>query len=142
MIPDRVLDSVAEHEGFRESVYLDHLGNPTIGYGTRIEEIELDEETARAWLVRELEEKFDRLIGVIGFADLSQVRQGVILEMAYQMGVGGVLRFRRMWKAIRHTDWDAAADEMKDSRWYRDQTTARAGKLARRMRLDKWDVAP
>lgn len=136
---ERLLGSVKKHEGFRPRVYLDHLGNPTIGYGTRVNEIELDEQTAEMWLLNELLEKRERLCSVMGFEVLSEVRQDVILEMAYQMGVGGVLRFKRMWAAIHAGRWDEAADEMLDSRWHREQTPERAWLLSQRMRTNHWE---
>jgi len=140
MIPPRLIESVKKHEGFRREVYLDHRGNPTIGYGTRVNEIEIDETTGEEWLLRELLEKMGRLQSVTGFDELSPIRQDVILEMAYQMGVGGVLKFKRMWLAIRSGRFHEAADEMLDSRWHREQSPERAWLLSQRMRLDHWEV--
>lgn len=134
MISQDLLDSIKEHEGFSPTAYKDSRGFDTIGYGTRVTEIEVDEATAEAWLIREVEEKEARLKHVNGWHRMDLFRRDIILEMAYQMGVGGVLRFRRMWDAIRDQDWDRAADEMLDSRWARTQTPRRAGRLALRMR--------
>ena len=44
------IEELKEDEGFRATVYLDHLGLPTIGYGTRIEEIVVSKKTALEWL--------------------------------------------------------------------------------------------
>jgi hypothetical protein len=54
------------------------------------------------------------------------------------MGVSGVMKFSRMWAAIRGEAWDRAADEMLDSKWAKDQTPRRAAVLAWRFRHDKW----
>lgn len=138
MMRPRLVSSVKRHEGFVPEVYTCPAGYPTIGYGTRINEIELEESTAEKWLVRELEEKHERLVGVFGFAEMDTVRQDVILEMCYQLGVGGCLRFKNMWAAIRVQDFERAADEMLDSRWAREQTPERARKLAAKMRSGVW----
>ena len=60
-------------------------------------------------------------------------RRAVLLSMAYQMGVDGLMKFKNMWAAINRQDWDDAADQMLDSKWAR-QTPERAGRHARIMR--------
>lgn len=60
---------------------------------------------------------------------MNEDRQSIIISMAYQMGIKGVLGFGNMWSAIRKGDWDKAADEALDSRWAR-QTPARAHRHA------------
>ena len=50
------LEQLMLDEGFRESVYDDHLGYATIGYGTRINELVVTKKQARSWLVNELVE--------------------------------------------------------------------------------------
>ena len=135
----RLVESIKKHEGFRSRAYDDGRGNLTIGFGTRIDELEIGEGAGAGWIVRELEEKEDRLIGVIGYADLDPARQAVLLEMAYWMGVGGVLRFRRMWAAIRSGRFELAAVEMLDSRTGRDpQLCGRMETLALRMKRGEW----
>ncbi len=137
----RLIESVKAHEGFESRVYRDIRDIPTIGYGTRIDEIELDERTAGRWLVSELQEKIERLEHVAGWERMAPARQAVVLEMAYWMGVGGVLRFRRMWVAIRADDWKSAAVEMRDSRtWRNEKLRPRMETLARRMELGAWEV--
>ena len=43
--------TLMKDEGFRSKVYLDHLGYPTIGYGTRIDELDVTKEEAERWLL-------------------------------------------------------------------------------------------
>ena len=38
--------------------------------------------------------------------------------MAYNLGVDGLLKFKKMWKALEKQDYQTAAEEMKDSKWY------------------------
>lgn len=130
----RLVDSVKEHEGLRLEAYQDSLGHWTIGYGTNLEVMEISEETAEAWLTEALADVSDSLDTVHGFPDLDSDRQDILIEMAYQLGIAGLLRFRLLWTAIRGGDYDRAADEMLDSRWAREQTPVRARTLAERMR--------
>jgi len=131
--------TLMKDEGFRSKVYPDHKGIPTIGYGTRIDELDVTQEEAERWLDAELDEKEARLRQVPEYEALSIVRKNVIRSMAYQMGVGGVKRFKNMWKAIGLGLFQRAAEEMRDSQWYRDpQTRKRADRMSRRMAANVW----
>lgn len=144
---DRLVESIRRHEGVvRDSsgdhaAYLDSLGKLTIGFGTLLDDrLTISDDMAVGLMLSEIEEKRDRLQHVDGFLELSSVRQDVLLEMAYQMGVGGLLHFKRMWSALRAEEWENAADEMMDSRWATKQSPGRAATLAWRMRHDEWEV--
>ncbi len=131
--------TLMKDEGFRSKVYLDHLGFPTIGYGTRIDELDISKEEAERWLDAELDEKEARLRQIPEYDGLSIIRKNVIRSMAYQMGVAGVKRFKNMWKAIARRDWIEAGAQMRDSQWWRDpQTQRRADRMSRRMQADIW----
>lgn len=67
------------------------------------------------------------------FTALGEVRQAVLLSMAYQMGVEGVLGFRGALGQMALGNWDGAAQMMLDSDWAR-ETPARAEALATMMR--------
>lgn len=135
----RLIESVKDHEGFRARAYQDTEGVWTIGYGTNLEVLEIDSELAEKWLLEKLASIERSLADVEGFNGCSAVRQDVLVEMAYQLGVSGCLAFEKMWDAIRRAAWIEAGDEMLDSKWAK-QTPGRARQLARRMRLNDWDV--
>lgn len=130
----RLIDSIREHEGYSDVAYQDHLGTWTIGFGTNLQTLEVEEELAEAWMAGDLAEVADALEDIRGFSELDTDRQDVLIEMGYQLGIAGLLRFRRCWNALRSEDYDRAADEMLDSRWAREQTPDRAQALAARMR--------
>ncbi len=136
---DRFKNSLMKDEGFRAKVYQDHLGIDTIGYGTKIIEIEVSKEVAEAWLDAELDEKEERLRRIVFYDRLNIDRKNVIRSMAYQMGVRGVEKFKNMWAAIGAECWWIAAHEMRDSRWWRDPATRdRAERMAIRMESGEW----
>jgi len=64
---------------------------------------------------------------------LSQPRFGVLINMAFNLGIRGLMSFRRMLAAMQVEDYDAAAREMLDSRWSK-QVRDRANRLAEQMR--------
>lgn len=136
-IPGTVIDSIKEHEGFRGLQYLDHIGNPTIGYGTLLpitmEEAELLLSHRLSAMIRELQAAKPFIDGLPLDAKI------VLLEMAYQLGVPKLLGFQRMWAAIERGYFQGAGDEMLDSRWYQ-QTPHRARALSDRMKTATYHV--
>ena len=121
-----------EHEGFRGMPYNDKLGYPTIGYGTKLP---INEDEAELLMKHRLEQKRDELIIAMPFVyNLPDDKQKVLYEMSYQMGVDGVLLFKRMWSALKSGDFETASKEMLDSLWATIQTPERAERLAKIMR--------
>lgn len=134
--------TLMKDEGFRSKVYLDHLGFPTIGYGTKISELDITKVEAERWLDAELDEKEARLRQIPEYDALSIVRKNVIRSMAYQMGVAGTKKFKNMWRAIARDDFVEAGAQMRDSQWYRDPATRkRADRMSRRMTADVWRLS-
>lgn len=121
---------VKKNEGFSAEAYLDPLGYPTFGYGSR----KIREKYADLNMQDDLRECISAVEGYIENEAISidEFRIGILSEMAYQLGFAGLLKFRKMWRAIRDMDYEKAAAEMKDSLWFR-QTPVRAGNLADKM---------
>jgi lysozyme len=67
------------------------------------------------------------------FLSLNPVRQVVLANMAFNMGMPTLLTFGRMLGALAEKDWDRAAAEVLDSKWAR-QVGSRATELAELMR--------
>ena len=65
--------------------------------------------------------------------DLDAVRQLILMDMAFNMGVPRLCKFKRMWGAIHDHKFDDAGREMLDSRWAK-QVGSRATKLSDAMR--------
>lgn len=124
-------DKIKDSEGFRGSVYEDSEGFDTIGYGTKLPITKVEGEMLlnyRLLLARtELVEAKSIILA------LPENKQDVLFEMAYQMGVSGVLKFKMMFAALERGDYKEAAKQMLDSRW-NVQTPNRAKKLAELMR--------
>jgi lysozyme len=125
-----VVDSIVKHEGFRETPYPDPLtgGAPwTFGHGLTY----ITQEESRLIVERRVREISTRLqANKPFFVDLPAPVRNVLIEMAFQLGLKGVLNFSRMWGALKRHDYVAAADEMLDSRWA-EQTPSRAEALAK-----------
>ena len=134
---------IKKHEGLRLKPYHDSLGKLTIGYGHNLEARGISKEIAEylfqedfvdasLTLARTLPEVGEHLHGKDG----GTTRAGVLIEMVFQMGMAGVLGFRKMFRAIAQENWDEAADQMLDSKWHT-QTPGRCQTLAQIMRTGK-----
>jgi len=134
-------DQLRRDEGERLSAYQDHLGFWTIGIGRLIDSrrgggISTDESTMllRNDIARIRVELLQRLPW---FVHLDPVRQGVLMNMAFQMGINGVMAFQQMLAKVQGGDYAAAADQMLQSKWAT-QTPERAKRLAIQMRDGVW----
>ena len=118
-------------EGFRDKPYLCTEGVPTFGYGlTYITEYEAE------WILRRRVRECVSLVE--GYAQnenvsLDEFRVKILAEMTYQLGFKGVLRFKKMWKALKEFDYEGAAKEMLNSKWHI-QTPSRCEYLAKKMK--------
>jgi lysozyme len=128
--------SLISSEGKEPFAYQDSLGYWTIGIGCCIdkrkgEPLTLDE---MLYLMRNrMQRRRDALSNYDWFKKLDQTRQGVLVEMAFNLGVGGVLNFKKMIAAIQNQDWDNAVEEMKDSLWATQIQKSRMDSLCYRM---------
>ena len=134
----KLLDQVKFDEGLRLSVYKCTANKLTIGYGRNLEDNGISEDEAEELLLNDLariEAALDREYLLVDTHN--DARQSVLMNMAYQMGVRGLLGFKIMLGAYRGKDYSTAADEMLNSRWAK-QTPGRAKRLAEQMRSGEW----
>lgn len=135
---DRIIGKLKKYEGFRSTMYKCTEGYWTIGYGFNLE-AGMNEEEASLLLRYRVSQLQAQLGGRLWFKRLDHIRQEVIVQMAYQLGVGGVDTFKRMIGAISQGDYEKAAAEMLDSRWAK-QTPNRAKQMAKVMKHGTWEV--
>lgn len=130
---ERLLNSIKQHEGKRSLPYRDSEGKHTIGYGHNLDK-PLTDDVLELVLAHDVEEAIAEARGTLPYFDtLDDVRQEVVVEMVFNLGVKGFKSFKRMLRALRSRDYAAAAAEMLDSRWHT-QVGVRAEDLAGRMR--------
>ena len=131
-------------EGVKYDIYNDHLGYPTFGIGHLVikSDPECGQEVGTAVSRERVAEAFESDVkGVIedcnklynDFDELPEEAQQIIANMMFNLGRTRLTKFRGMKRGVDARDWDAAADEMVDSAWYR-QVTNRADRLVQRMR--------
>lgn len=126
---ERLLAQTKRHEAFRQFVYDDATGralvpgsqmtgHPTVGYGLALDVRGLTERQA-TWILSDIydELEHDLRLRVAHYDELDDVRRMALLELAYQMGVGGLLTFGRMLQALDDEDYDRVGAELLQSRW-------------------------
>lgn len=140
MVLGALLNSIKQHEGFVPYAYQDSRGYWTIGYGTLIDKRGggITEEEGQYLLNNQLNAKLEELDTEIPWWRLlDDPRQNVIAEMAYQMGVEGLLGFQKMLMYLKAKQYENAAAEGLDSEWARTQSPARAKELMQIMATGK-----
>lgn len=134
----RLVEMLRHEEGVRYKPYQDHLGYWTIGVGHLI-----DPRKGAEWIEGPLTDaQVDALLeediatverGLPEWMrDLDPVRYAIMVDMAFQMGVGGLLRFKNTLAHVRAGRYTQAAENMKKSLWYR-QTPNRANRRIKEM---------
>jgi len=131
-------------EGVKYDIYLDHLGYPTFGIGHLVTKADPENGQAVGTTISEerVRDAFEAdVLSVIkdcnklynDFDELPEEVQQIVANMMFNLGRTRLSKFRGMKRGVDNKDWNAAADEMVDSRWYR-QVTNRADRLVQRMR--------
>ena len=131
---------IKKHEGFVPKIYRDSLGYATIGYGHLVlptdhfeDGVEYSEAELNEVFEKDFQNALDNANKLIGDIPLVYQAKEVICEMVFQLGIGGVSKFKNMWKALEEGDYYTASVEMLDSRWAK-QTPKRAESLSNIMK--------
>ena len=128
---EELIESIKRHEGLRLKPYVCTQGKTSIGYGRNLADVGISKAEAEMMLKTDIARivcEFYKLpLPVI--KNCNKARRRVLCEMVFQLGLGGVLKFKRMLSAIEQSNFGLASIEMIDSKWY-DQTPNRVEELA------------
>lgn len=134
MTPDELqalTQTVGTAEGLRLKAYQDSEGVWTIGYGTNLQELEIDRALADRWLVEKLRAaEYELRIRFVWFTDLSSAQRLALTEMMYNLGATRFLKFKKMIAALARKDYATARAEALDSVWRRQVKDERAFRVA------------
>lgn len=133
MSETRLSAMIKRHEGFRAKPYEDSVGKTTIGWGRNLSDDGISVEEASLLLENDILAHTLDAQKLPVFVKLDPVRQDVLIDMVFNMGLPRVLGFRKMLAALEVADWNEAAAEMRDSRWAM-QVGNRALELAQMIR--------
>jgi lysozyme len=131
---DKLIAQLKVHEGVRSKVYLDTEGIETIGVGRNLRDRGLSDDEIELMLandIRDFQEEVENAFP--WWSDLDDVRQRVVVDMAFNMGLGSLSKFVNTLAHIENGRYEEASVEMLDSKWAR-QVGDRANVLSNMMK--------
>jgi lysozyme len=127
------MNRTKQFEGFRDTVYKDTQGHPTIGYGFKLSEFsnklprqvmtgkaKLDRRTADSLFAPRFNTAIADAKAFAGdaFNTLTPIQQRILVDMAYNLGKTRLSGFKGMRENIQSGNMVGAREEMKDSKWF------------------------
>lgn len=139
---EKLTAQLRRDEGTRATAYPDSMGWLTIGVGRLIDSRKtgagLRPDEIDYLLRNDIADRVQALQKALPwFAKLDQARQGVLINMAFQMGTEGLLAFRQTLGVVRDGKYSEASEQMMKSKWA-EQTPARARRLSEQMKTGEW----
>lgn len=139
---DRCREQLLAHEGLRLRPYRCSAGKLTIGVGRNLDDRGISRDEAMLMLEHDLAAVVAELdTRVAWWAGLATARQAVLVDMCFQLGLTGLLRFERFLAAAREGRHADAEREMLASRWAT-QAPVRARRLAEQWRTGRAVALP
>lgn len=130
---DRIKIDLRADEGYARQPYRCPAGKLTIGVGHNIEDNGLSDEVIEHILEEDVAKaEADAREIFSSYDELDEVRQEVLVNMAFNMGRSRLAKFIQFIEAVKRNDFAEASNQMVDSGWYK-QVGRRAQKLAMRM---------
>ena len=139
---EKLTAQLRRDEGTRATAYKDSLGFLTIGVGRLIDSRKpgagLRPDEIDYLLRNDINDRVAALTKALPWFDrLDEARQGVLINMAFQLGTAGLLGFKSTLALIADGNYAEAAEQMLKSKWAT-QTPARAKRLAEQMKTGEW----
>ena len=127
---ENMIQLIKKHEGFKPSVYKCSEGFDTIGIGFKVDNLYLTESICDQILELKIVKILDKLEKRASWVQsMPETIQSVVINMSYQMGVSGFLRFKKTIDLLKQRKWTDASVEMLDSLWAK-QTPNRSRELS------------
>lgn len=130
---ERLLEHLAADEGCVLHAYSDSLGFLTLGFGRLIDKRRgggITYAEALYLLENDVRRHWDELIARFQWVEaLDDARQVALANLAFNLGLNGLAQFKNTLAAIQAGDWDAAADGLRKSLWYRQVQKSRSDRI-------------
>lgn len=135
---ERLKKQLEQDELRSNKIYVDTVGKVSGGIGRNLTDRGFSEDEIDLMYANDIKiaEKDARAL-VPGLDRLDDVRQEVLLNLSFNMGYTRLAGFKKFLAALNSSDFDEAADQMQDSRWY-GQVKARGVRLVKAMRTGSW----
>jgi len=115
---EKVIKDLMKHEGLSLKPYRCISNKLTIGYGRNLDDNGISKKEAEIMLYFDVANLINELDRNVNFWKTQPVNVKIVLmQMAYQLGVYGLLGFKRFLEALQKNDLNTAKLEMLNSRW-------------------------
>ncbi|ESP95492.1 MULTISPECIES: glycoside hydrolase family protein [Pseudoalteromonas] len=131
------VEQIKKHEGYRRFPYYCTGGKLTIGYGRNLDNKGVDKDEAEYLLAQDIQNALAGVKRRIDVSHCNEARIAVLTNMALNIGLQGLMGFKKMLAHVQQGEFEDAAVEMLDSRWA-NQVPTRAQELAQQMLSGEW----
>ena len=137
---DQLIKRLAINEGVKLKPYKDTRGKTTIGIGRNLDDVGITEMEAYSLCMDDVMTRENELdVALPWWRNLDEIRQQVICELAFNLGVAKLTTFGKMLAAVQTKQWDIANKEMLNSAWA-GQVGDRAKRLAYAMLMGAFNA--
>jgi lysozyme len=141
-LQERLCQQLISDEGIKPQVYKDSVGLWTIGIGRLVDPSipgsGLRPDEIQYLFNNDVKDRMKALFKALPWLQsLDEARQGVLLNMSFQLGVAGLLKFGNTLQLVKEGRYSEASFNMLQSLWAK-QTPARAKRLAKQMSTGIW----
>lgn len=132
-----LIEQLSRDEGRRNRVYTDTVGKLTVGVGRNISDVPFSDDEIDLMLANDIKRAQDGLSAYPWYTALDPVRQAAVTNLAFNLGLHGLLGFPHFLAALAKQDWPTAASELANSVWAT-QVGARAARLEQQIATGEW----
>jgi len=133
-----LVEQLKRDEAVRLKPYKDSVGKLTIGIGRNLDDVGISDAEADFMLHNDIYRAESGVEEHLPWTkDLDEVRRAALVNMAFNMGIAGLLGFKNTLAAIQSGDYETAAAEMENSKWAI-QVGPRAHRLALQIKTGNW----
>lgn len=131
-------DQLIRDEAKKLKPYRDSVGKLTIGVGRNLDDVGISDEEAEILLANDIARATSLLAEKLPWTvNLDEVRRAVLLNMTFNLGIFGLLAFKRTLELVQFGDYAGASLAMLQSLWAK-QVGVRATRLAEQMKTGEW----
>tara|TARA_R100001082_G_scaffold71619_2_gene40900 strand:- start:1159 stop:1590 length:432 start_codon:yes stop_codon:yes gene_type:complete len=137
---EKLKDEIQKEEGYRDTIYKDHLGFATIGYGHLVrpsdnfkEGVKYDRKRLLKVFDYDFQISYQDSMDLCKDLDIPDEAKEIIIHMCFQLGKPKTTKFKKMFEALRNKDYIEAGLQMESSLWAK-QTPNRVMRLSEKMK--------
>ena len=137
---EKLKDEIQKEEGYRDTIYKDHLGFATIGYGHLVrpsdnfkEGVKYDRKRLLKVFDYDFQISYQDSMDLCKDLDIHDEAKEIIIHMCFQLGKPKTTKFKKMFEALRNKDYIEAGLQMESSLWAK-QPPNRVMRLSEKMK--------